>query len=235
VLASDEHPRQSAKLGQALVSRFMSGLVVRLDPPEPALRERIVHALAKRRNLALEAGAAACIGEHVGRAPGATIRELEGALTQVEAMARLLPGLSAGGGAIGLPLVHKALGIGASGEVRGPRPRRPVRVERISDEVCRTLRVEHSELMGRGRHRRVVLARTMVAHLSRSMTTLSFPEIARAMGRPNHSTIVTACQRFARQLEKDEAPELGPDLPELAGLTLSGLCEQVKQGVLRAG
>lgn len=236
ILASDEHPRQSTKLGSALISRFMSGMVVRLDPPDPVLREQVLRALAARRGLALEAAASACIAEFAGRSPGASIRDLEGALTQVDAMVRLMPGLAGsadGKQTVGLHLVHKALGIGAGNENRGFRPRKPIRVDRISDEVCRTLRVEADELMGRGRHRRVVLARTLVAHLSRTLTTLSYPEIARAMGRPNHSTIVTACQRFGRQLAADEGLDLGPDLPELAGLNLKGLCEQVRQGVLR--
>jgi chromosomal replication initiator protein len=234
ILASDEHPRQSTKLGSALVSRFMSGMVVRLDPPEGDLRQQILNSLAERRGLRLEAAASACIAEFAGRSPGSSVRDLEGALTQVDAMARLMPELVGSGQSIGLHLVHKALGIGAGNENRGFRPRKPIRVDRISDEVCRTLRVEADELMGRGRHRRVVLARTLVAHLSRTLTTLSYPEIARAMGRPNHSTIVTACQRFGRQLAADEGLDLGPDLPELAGLNLKGLTEQVRQGVLRS-
>jgi chromosomal replication initiator protein len=240
ILASDEHPRQISKLGSALVSRFMSGMVVRLDPPEQALRERIVRALARKRGLNLDPAAAACIAEAAGRGPSASIRDLEGALTRVAAMAALLPEYQGSGGdrSIILPIVHKALGLGGPGGDAGGggwrRPRRPIRVDRIAEEVCRTLQVDVTELMGRGRHKRVVLARALVAHLSRQLTTLSYPEIARAMGRPNHSTIVTACQRFARQLDRDESPhhEACPSA-ELAGLTFRGLCEQLKQCILR--
>jgi len=39
---------------------------------------------------------------------------------------------------------------------------------------------------------------------------MSFPEIARALGRPNHSTVITACQRVARQIHDGIAIPLGP-------------------------
>lgn len=239
-LASDEHPRQIGRLSAGLVSRFLAGMVVRLDPPDAALRERIVRALGERRGLRLEPAAAACLAEAVARGTSGTasIRDLEGAVTRVEALVRLLPEAPDSGAPIGATLVHRALGVGAPGpdgiSDAGHRARRPIRVERICDEVCRTLRVDGPEMMGRGRHKRVVLARSLVAHLARSMTTLSFPEIARAMGRPNHSTVVTACQRIRAQIEREESPDLGPDAgPELAGLTLRGLAEQIRQGIVR--
>lgn len=236
VLASDEHPRKVRKLSHSLVSRFMSGMVVKIDPPEPALRERIVAGLARRRGLELAPAACALIaGRCAGAGSSASVRDMEGALTRIEAMRTLAPSLGGEGpGEIGLMLVRRALGID-EGAPPVWRQRRPVRVDQIIEEVCRTLRVEHPELLGRGRHKRVVLARTLTAHLSRQMTTLSFPEIARAMGRPNHSTVVTACQRIGRQIERDEPLDLGADaIPELAGLTVKTLAEQLRDDIGRS-
>lgn len=247
-LASDEHPRQIARLSGALVSRFLSGMVVRLDPPEPALRERIVARLAERRGLRLERAAVACIAGEFAPAtysgagqPGASIRDLEGAITRVEALSRLLPetrDAGGGAGAIGVAHVRRALGLGEGAPgLNGRGPRRPVRLDTIREEVCRALRVDGAELMGRGRHARVVLARSVIAHLARALTTMSYPEIARAMGRPNHSTIVTACKRIQGQMERGLNPDFGSGgadvAPELAGLTLAGLCDVLKASVLR--
>jgi hypothetical protein len=69
--------------------------------------------------------------------------------------------------------------------------------------VCRTLGVEFEELSGNGRRPAVVLARGIISHLARKMTVLSFPEIARGLGRPTHSTIIAACNRLKSQM----APE----------------------------
>ena len=233
VLASDEHPRQIARLSAALVSRFMSGMVVRLDPPEPALRERIVTRMAERRGLRLDKAAIACLAADF--APGSSVRDLEGALTRVEALARLLPELSADSSTIGVAHVRRALGAVDTGAGGVRTPRRPMRIDLIRDEVCRFLRVEPSELMGKGRHKRVVLARSLIAHLARTLTTMSYPEIARALGRPNHSTIVTACKRVQEQMARNETPDLGADLsPELAGLTLIALADLLRNTLVRA-
>lgn len=51
------------------------------------------------------------------------------------------------------------------------------------------------ELRGEGRNPHVVLAREVCVTLCREMTNASFPEIAAAMGRPNHSSVMTAYQR----------------------------------------
>jgi len=247
VLASDEHPRQVRKLSNSLVSRFMSGMVVKIDPPEPALREKIVAKLAERRGLKLDAAGCALVAARCGGAAGGggaavgSVRDIEGALTRIEAMRVVAPGLSGapveagGSGEVGLMLIRRALGMD-EGSAASWRPRRPVKVEQIVDEVCRTLHVEHQELLGRGRHKRVVLARTLAAHLSRQMTTLSFPEIARAMGRPNHSTVVTACKRMQEQIARDDALDLGADtIQELSGLTVKTLAEQVRDDIVRSG
>lgn len=233
-LASDEHPRQVRKLSESLVSRFMSGMVVRLESPDPALRERIVVKFAQRRGMRLDPAAAKLVAHRVS-GPTGSIRDLEGALVRIDALTRLLPELSTGDGQIGLVVVRKALGMQDDAAGAG-RPRRPVRVETIAEEVCRTLHVDLGELVGKGRHKRVVLARAITAHLSRSLTTLSYPDIARGMGRPNHSTIVTACQRIAKQIEKNETPDFGGETPPglaIDGLTVGGLCEQIRQDILR--
>ncbi len=227
VLASDEHPRTVRKLSAALVSRFMAGMVVRLDPPEPALREKIVVRLAHARGMNLDAAACALVAAR-SAGPGGTgsVREIEGALTRIEAMRRLSPEA-----APGLLLIRKALGIDESAAVA----RRPIRVEQIIQEVCRTLRVSMHELVSTGRHKRVVLARSCIAHLCRVLTTMSFPEIARAMGRPNHSTVVTASKRLQDQLAANAPLDLGADhIPELSGLDLHSLVDQLRDDILRS-
>lgn len=239
VLASDEHPRRVRALSAALVSRFMAGMIVRIDPPEPALREKIVKRLAERRGVRLDPAAASLIAARSGgstKGLGGSVRDIEGVITRVEAMARLVPEL-APDGRIGLMLVRKALGIDEGGTPVSNRSRRPIRAEQIIEEVCRTLRVEQVELLGRGRHKRVVLARTLSAHLCRQMTTMSYPEVARALGRPNHSTVVTACKRISDQIGRDDPLTLSSETdgcPELAGLTVRTLADQVRDDILRA-
>lgn len=239
VFVSDDHPRHVRDLSRALVSRFMSGLVVRVDAPDVDLLERIALRKAADRALPLDRAAARFLAEHCpSLAPGTppSVRDLEGALTRVANHTRVRPDLLAAGGAIGINLVRAALAGDAGESPRVGMVRRPVRGEEIVAGVCSFFRVELDELKGRGRHPRVVLARSAAAWLARSMTTMSFPEIARVLGRPNHSTVVTACQRIGKSIEGDEAMDLGRDraIPELAGLSVRDAVERLRQEILRS-
>jgi chromosomal replication initiation ATPase DnaA len=125
-------------------------------------------------------------------------------------------------------MVAKALGL-TMGDVRGPR--RPVPSALIVERVCRSLRVDASDLMSRGRHTRVVLARALVTYLARRMTTMSYPEIARCMARPNHSTVITAFNRIKGQMAAGQMVEGGPDLAEVS---IQSLAERLEREIASA-
>jgi len=207
VLASDEHPRRIAHLSHQLASRFSAGAVVRLDAPDSDLRRALVRRFAERRGIVFEDAAVELVAERSLRAGDTSVRTIEGLVIQVEAVCRLLPELAGPGGRAGLNVVGRALGLGEQRAEGGVT--RPVGLDLIVSEVCRALNVELDELLGRGRHKRVVLAREMVTLLARRMTTSSFPEIARALGRPSHSTVVTAHNRVRRSVERGARVEAG--------------------------
>jgi chromosomal replication initiator protein len=254
-LASDEHPRDIRRLSNALASRFMSGAVLQIEEPDPALRLMLAARLGQRRGLSLDDSAPRALAD----APWRSVRELEGLITQLIAVARLMPGFVAADGRFDGASVRRALELAGThprpgGEpASGPRARRPVPMPLIQTEVARRLRVELADMAGNGRHRRVVLARSVVVHLARRLTTLSFPEIARAMGRPNHSSVITAHNRILG-LMKSRAESLGENAaalstrsddgcalaalhaeigPELASLTVKQLCERLEAEILR--
>jgi chromosomal replication initiator protein len=196
VMASDEHPRHVNRFSQALVSRCVKGIVVEVQRPDRATRLSLIRHVAAARGLRLHDAAVEVIATHcVG-----SVREIEGALAKLAAMRLLSP--SSGGGAdgdgapIGVVLVERMF--------RDDRhPRTPVRLASIVEAVCAQLGVDRAEVMSASRHRRIVLARGLISHLARELTTHSFPEIARALGRRNHSTILTAGRRLQEQLEAE--------------------------------
>lgn len=183
VLASDEHPRDISRFSRALVSRFLSGLVVKIDRPDITLRTELTHRLARARQLRINDAA---VDQLASRCNG-SVRELEGALTKLAAMHQLL---TPGGGAqeIGVMMIEQLFATTW-------RPAAPVRLESIMDAVCNRLGVERAELKGNNRHRQVVLARELITYLARELASRSFPEIARAFGRKHHSTFHAADKR----------------------------------------
>lgn len=257
VLASDEHPRDIRKLSSALASRFMSGAVLRIEEPDTALRFELAMKLSVRKGLNLDESGARALAS----ANWKSVRELEGLFMQLLAVSRLMPDLAASGH-LDAGAVRRALDVSGTRSGSQPafgvavRPRRPVPITLIQAEIARRLRVEHSDMAGKGRHPRVVLARSIVVHIARRLTTLSFPEIARAMNRPNHSSVITAHNRLLGQLkDRVGAPRASADAlvanpgdqgrarllaemnvevgPELAALTLTELCENIEQEVIR--
>lgn len=233
VIATPEHPKRLRGLTEALVSRLTGGMVAALGAPDTELSGRVLQALAARKGLALEPGAAAEVIAHVGldgtrplALPRASVRDLEGVVARIEAAARVIgPGEASGGGAglvrVGHLVVQAALraGEGPAGKSEhAPGGPRPVRMEQILHVVSHALSVTLEDLRGVGRAPRVVVGRALVAHLARRLTPQSYPEIARALGRENHSTVITAHQRLAAQLQSNASVGLasGQTVPLLS-------------------
>jgi chromosomal replication initiator protein len=190
-LVSDEHPRHIRRFSQALVSRFLSGMVVRVERPDRSTRVELVRRRARERGLDLTSAAEDAIA---GRCAG-SIREIEGAITRLGALVEL-DGLR---GQIGPGTVERLLG----GEQAIAGASAPIRLGSIVEAVCEKLRVPREDLLGSGRHARTVVARGLVAHLARELTTHSYPEIARALGRDTHSAVHTAAKRLGQMVTDD--------------------------------
>lgn len=77
-----------------------------------------------------------------------------------------------------------------------------VRPEEILAAVLHITHADEAHFCGRGRTVEVVDARTIFCVLCRELTCLSYPEIARFMCRPNHSTCATAVARYHRTPER---------------------------------
>ena len=89
------------------------------------------------------------------------------------------------------------------------RGTQPVRLPEVIETVCRRVGVEEEQLRANGRHRRVTLARGLVAWLARDLTAMSFPEIARGLGRGAHSAVHGACARVQTLLDADARVDAG--------------------------
>ena len=223
VLASDEHPRLIRSFNQALVSRFMSGMVVRVDSPDSSTRIALIRRFASARGVHLEEGAAEAIA---GTCMG-SVRELEGALNKAIATAAM------DASAANEP--SRALTIGRlviekSMNDQAPRPVGIVKLDQIIGSVCEVTSTTMEELSGSSRHRRIVLARGLVVHLARQLTSQSYPEIARALGRPTHSTAHAAGRRIQQLVDEDGRVTGLPDQPAVSIRQLLKVIEQRVHG-----
>ncbi len=221
VLASDEQPRQM-RFSAALISRFVAGMVVEIHRPDRQTRIKLAKQLASARGLRLSDAASEALAGHCV----ASVREPEGAVNKLAALVSVSD-RPAADGHVGALLVQQLFKDSAW------RPKTPIKLRTVVEVVCDHLGVNRADLMGSGRHRRVVLARGLVAYLGRMLTTLSYPEIAQAMGRRHHSTVHTAAKRVTGQLDGHHTIDLST-VGLGAGVSLEELVDQLRHLIVRA-
>jgi chromosomal replication initiator protein len=188
VMASDNHPKMIEEFGESLINRFVSGMVVRIDPPNYATRCDILRAMSHRGKLNLPEEVVNWIARRVTQ----NVRELEGAITRITAHTQLT------GRSPDLAMVQEALGDLDRQLVA------PVKPENVLQSVCDYFSLEHKDLMSGRRQRTISLARSVAMFLVRKTAKLSFPEIGMRMGKRNHSTVISACRRIERAVLRNE-------------------------------
>ncbi len=189
VMASDNHPKLIEEFGESLVNRFVSGMVVRIDPPNYATRCEILRSLSRRTHLSLSEEVIGWIARRVTQ----NVRELEGAVTRIAAHVQL---------------TGRPADVCTTQEALGDLDRQlvaPVRPDNILQAVCNYFGLEHKDLMSGRRQRTISLARSLAMYLVRKTAKLSFPEIGTRMGKRNHSTVISACRRIERAVLKNES------------------------------
>lgn len=83
----------------------------------------------------------------------------------------------------------------------------PEKLDKIIGAACLVCGVTIDDLASKSRREAVVMAREIIAVLGHRETTFSYPELARAIGRPNHSTMITAANRHEKR--RDESYTIG--------------------------
>jgi len=187
VLSSDRPPRAMATLEERLRSRFEWGLIVDIQPPDLETRVAILQQKAADRGVALPPE----VSFFVARQFQSNVRELEGALNRIVAVASLT----------GRPITPE-LAQEALGDVMAPvsQPADPMAVlEAVAAFYGLTL----EELTGRSRRQAVAHPRQVACYLLRQEAGLSLPQIGQWLGGRDHSTVLHACERIAELVEKD--------------------------------
>ncbi|MBI1827761.1 MAG: chromosomal replication initiator protein DnaA [Planctomycetes bacterium] len=187
VLASDAHPKLIGHFSEALVSRFLSGMVVRVDSPDTEVRTNVLRRRAERLKVDIRDGVIRYIAENFQT----NIRELEGALLKVVALAQVHQQ------PVTLPLAERAI----RDLVRHTAP--VVLLSDIENIVSIYFGLSPSDLHTTRKSRTIALARGISMYLARRHTEMSFPEIGRFMGNKNHSTVILACRRISGLLQRN--------------------------------
>ncbi|MCY2954263.1 MAG: chromosomal replication initiator protein DnaA [Planctomycetota bacterium] len=206
VIASDSHPKMIEEFGESLINRFVSGMVVRIDPPNSATRAQILRGLMLRAGLIPTDETTTWIARRVTQ----NVRELEGAVTRISALVKLT------GQQPDLAMVQESLGDLERQHIA------PLKPDNILSAVCTYFGLELRHLMSSRRQRTISLARSVAMHIIRKTSKLSFPEIGQRLGKRNHSTVISACRRVENAIRSNEkliwTSPIGPREEEAAEL-----------------
>ena len=198
VISSDRPPKAIATLEDRLRSRFEMGLITDVQPPDVETRIAILQKRVRADHY--EIHDPEVLSFIAGRV-STNVRALEGALTRVVAHG------SISGRRITVELAHEVL------EDLFPAGEGVLSIEVIQGEVCRYYGVTLGEMVGDKRTRRIVRPRQVAMYLSRELTDASLPAIGRSFGDRDHTTVMYAVQKVARQLS--EGDELLNDVEAL--------------------
>jgi chromosomal replication initiator protein len=182
VLSSDARPEHIQRLEDRLVSRFNSGLVAEIEPPDFETRVQILRKKAELRSFPIPDEVAFFIAEHADR----NIRELEGALTKIQIQA------SVDGKPPSIELAQSALGASA----RAPSV---ITVQQIMEVVSEYYNVRIADILSRRRPRSIALPRQICMYIARRATRHSLEEIGAYFGGRDHTTVMHAVRTVAER------------------------------------
>jgi chromosomal replication initiator protein len=195
VLTSDDAAGASA-LAHRIVHRFRTGHSATLGLPDWAHRVAILHAKAATLGVELPPS----VAHHLASQCEGSVRELEGSLTRLLAVASL------DGSPLSLGLARRAVRTrverGGDGE-SAPHPL--LGAQLVQDAVAAEWGVSPDELVGAGRSRRLVEPRRIGMLLCHELLELSLREIGAAFGDRDSSTVLSALTRAREDLVESEA------------------------------
>ena len=187
IITADRFPRELVGVEERLVSRFGSGLIVSIDPPELETRVAILIKKAKQEGVELPEDVAFFIAKRVR----SNVRELEGALRRILASAYFT------GRQIDISLVNDSLKDLISFQER------LVTINNIQKTVAEYFKIRVSDLHAKSRSRQVARPRQVAMALAKELTDHSLPEIGDAFGGRDHTTVLHACRKITELKAKD--------------------------------
>ncbi|MBI3021094.1 MAG: chromosomal replication initiator protein DnaA [Candidatus Omnitrophica bacterium] len=187
VISSDRSPKEIAGLEERLVSRFEWGLVTDIQLPDLETRAAILRKKAEESGV----GVPETVTDFIAQQITSNIRELEGALIRVVAYCNLF----------NEPLTAATAQLVLKDMVREVRSR--ITLEDIQRRVAEYFQIEVGVLCGVKRERSILYPRQVAMFLCRRLTDASLPEIGRAFGGKDHTTVLHAVEKIEVEISQD--------------------------------
>lgn len=186
IISSDKPPKDIPTLEERLRSRFAWGMSIDMQNPDFETRCAIIQSKAETTGMTLPQDVVEYLANHVQT----NIRELEGALNQLIAFCEMRN-------------VQPDANVVATllGGNRG-RPKH-LSARQVVEKISKHFRVPIEDILGPKRDKDIVVPRQIAMYMLRNELHLSFPKIARELGRKDHTTAIHSVEKIEQELTFD--------------------------------
>lgn len=192
VLTSDCPPREIPEIEERLHSRFEWGLIADIEPPDLETKVAILRRKAELQRVEIPDDVAFFLASNSKH----NIRELEGSLIRVIAMASLR----------GVP-ISRSLAQDAMRNVSAVSEDTAITIALIQKIVADHYKVTTDDLRARSNMRGILIPRQVAMYLCKQLTRKSYPEIARQFGGKHHTTVIHSVEKISKLVISDRELE----------------------------
>tara|TARA_Y100000996_G_C22519343_1_gene641788 strand:+ start:171 stop:1529 length:1359 start_codon:yes stop_codon:yes gene_type:complete len=190
ILTTDRHPRKLVGLQERLVSRFQSGLIADIQPPDLETRIAIIMNEAKHGGIDIDYS----IVEFIANSVTKDIRVMKSLLVRLQALSTLKN--------IDIDIgLCKAVITENLGNVKLQN----ISFVQILSYVAKKYNINKKRILGKTRNQETVAARQIVMFLTRSLTNLSLKNIGRELGGRDHSTVIHSCNLVEKKIKNNSS------------------------------
>ena len=185
VVTSDRPPKDIKTLDERIRSRFESGILADITPPDFETRVGIVNTKAAMLNLTLDENLVYYIAEHIKM----NTRQLEGVVKKLQAYVQLqnrVPTLSVVQGFIR--------------DIINDHQPEPIKIEEIIKAVSDAYQVPEKDIISKRKTAPVVFARQVAMYIARETTELSYKAIGDSFGK-DHTTVLYTVDKIEKHLK----------------------------------
>jgi len=179
VLSSDSLPKEIPLIEERLQSRFESGLIADIQPPDLETKVAILKKKAESENFEIPDNVAFYIASKIK----SNVRELEGSLVRLMAFSSLR------GEKASLPMAQEVLKHILKSQEKH------ISIEQIQRTVADYFNLKVSALKSKNNAKVIAQPRQVGMYLCRQLTGASFPEIGREFGGKHHTTVLHSVKK----------------------------------------
>lgn len=188
ITTSDRTPSDLKDFHERLITRFSSGMIAHISPPDFEICSIILQKKAERSHIDMPEEVISFIAGNVN----SSVRELEGAFKQVVGYCQIKK----------VPLTLENA-RDALADIIKVDLYSHLSAETIIDTVCKYYNVKKEQVLGKSRPKNVVIPRQMAMYIAREELNDSFPSLEKYFNK-DHSTIVHAYERVQKELKNND-------------------------------